>query len=134
MWCTLGGELTHGARQITSSFRSVCGPTLEAFFTSLAPRTQSLYVLHWDAIVLSSSSNNDDDDGGDDCDGDDDGDGDGAGEEKIPQLYIYKLPINRPSGRILSYYHNIILSYDHSIILSDYHIIMLSYYCIIMSS
>ena len=95
--------MTHGARQITSSFRSVCGSTLEAFFTSLASRTQSLYVLCWDAIVLSSSSNNDDDDGGDDYDGDDDGDGDGDGEEKIPQVYIYKLPINRPSGRILEW-------------------------------
>ena len=70
-------------------------------FFSLAPRTQSIYFLHWAAIVLSSSSNNDDDDGGHGGDGDDDGDGDGDGEEKIPQLYIYKLPINRPSGRIL---------------------------------
>ena len=93
--------MTHRARQITSSFRSVCGSTLAAFFTSLASRTQSLYFLHWDAIVLSSSNNNDDDDGGDDYDGDDHGDGDCDGEENIPQLYIYKLPINRPSGRIL---------------------------------
>ena len=50
---------------------------------------------------MSSSSSNDDDDSGHGDDGDDDGDGDGDGEEKIPQLYIYKLPINRPSGRIL---------------------------------
>ena len=71
------------------------------FFHKFGPRTQSLYVLHWDAIILSSSINNDDDDGGDDYDGDDDGDGEGDGEEKIPQVYIYKLPINRPSGRIL---------------------------------
>ena len=101
MWCTLRGELTHGARQITSSFRSVCGSTLEAFFTSLASRTQSLYGLYWDAIVLSSSSNNDDDDSGHGGDGDDDGDGDGDGEEKIPQLYISQLPINRPLAALL---------------------------------
>ena len=107
MWCTLRGELAHGARQITSSFRRVCGSTLGAFFTSLVPRTQSLYFLHWDAIVLSSSSNNDDDDGGDGDDGDDYGDGDCEGEEKISRSYIYKLPINRPSGRILIKYSNI---------------------------
>ena len=72
----------------------------------MAPRTQSIYFLHRDAIVLSSRSNNDDDDGGDrddedDGDGDGDGDGDVDGEEQILQLYISKLPINRPSGRIL---------------------------------
>ena len=68
----------------------------------MAPRTQSIYFLHRDAIVLSSRSNNDDDDGGDRDDEDDgDGDGDVDGEEQIPQLYISKLPINRPSGRIL---------------------------------
>ena len=70
----------------------------------MAPRTQSIYFLHRDAIVLSSRSNNDDDDGGDrddEDDGDGDGDGDVDGEEQIPQLYISKLPINLPSGRIL---------------------------------
>ena len=45
----------------------------------MAPRTQSIYVLHWAAIVLRSSSNNDDGDGGHGGDGDDDGDGDGDG-------------------------------------------------------
>ena len=64
---------SHGARQITSSFRSVCGSTLETLVHKFGP-TDS---------------------------GDDNGDGDGDGEEKIPQLSIYKLPINRPSGRIL---------------------------------
>ena len=65
--------MTRGARQITSSFGSVCGSTLETLFHKFGP-TDS---------------------------GDDNGDGDGDGEEKIPQLFIYKLPINRPSGRIL---------------------------------
>ena len=77
---------------------------MRLFFTSLAPRTQSIYFLHRDAIVLSSRSNNDDDDGGDrddEDDGDGDGNGDVDGEEQIPQLYVSKLPINRPSGRIL---------------------------------
>ena len=94
MWCTLRGELTHGARQITSSFRSVCGSTFEAFFTSLATRTQSLHVLHWDAIVLSSSSNNDEDDGGDDYDGD--GDCDGC------LLYTSPSPRDRQKSRMPS--------------------------------
>ena len=67
----------------------------------MAPRTQSIYFLHWDAIVLSSSSNNDDDDGGHGGDGNDDGDGDADGKEKIPQLYISQLPINRPMAALL---------------------------------
>ena len=71
------------------------------FGASLAPRTESIYFLHWDAIVLSSSSNGDDDDGGDGDDGDDDGDGDVDGEEKIPQLYLSQLPINRPMAALL---------------------------------
>ena len=77
---------------------------MRLFFTSLTPRTQSIYFLHRDAIVLSSRRNNDDDDGGDrddeddgDGDGDGYGDGDVDGEEQIPQLYISKLPINRSS-------------------------------------
>ena len=74
---------------------------MRLFFTSLAPRTQSIYFLHRDAIVLSSSSNGDDDDGGDGDDGDDDGDGDVDGEEKIPQLYISQLPINRTMAALL---------------------------------
>ena len=58
------------------------GLRLRLFGTSLAPWTQGIYFLHWDAIVLSSSSNNNDDDGGHAGDGDDDGDGNGDGEEK----------------------------------------------------
>ena len=77
------------------------GLRLRLFGTNLAPRTQSISFVHWDAIVLSSSSNNDDDDGGHDGDGDDDGDGDG--EEKIPQLYISQLPIKRPMAALLVY-------------------------------
>ena len=63
------------------------GLRLRLSFTSLAPRTQSIYFLHWDAIVLSSRSNNDDDDGDDRDDrddGDDGDDGDGDGVLWIP--------------------------------------------------
>ena len=77
------------------------GIRLRLVFTSLAPRTQSSYFLHRDPIVLSSRSNNDDDDGGHGGDGDDDGDGDGDGEEKIPQLYISQLPVNRRMAALL---------------------------------
>ena len=52
----------------------------------MAPRTQSIYFLQRDAIVLSSRSNNDDDDddGGDRDDGDDGDFGDGDGVFWIP--------------------------------------------------
>ena len=60
------------------------GLLLRLFFTSLAPRTQSIYFLHRDDIVLSSRSNNDDDNGGDRDDGDDGDDGDGDGVFWIP--------------------------------------------------
>ena len=101
MWCTLETFFHTAPVILLRLLEAYAGLLLRLFFTSLAPRTQSIYFLHWDAIVLSSSSNIDDDDGGHGGDGDDDGDGDGDGEEKIPQLCIYKLPINRPSGRIL---------------------------------
>ena len=104
--------MTHGADQrLLRLLEAYAGLRLKHIFTILAPRTQSIYSLHRDAIVLSSRSNNDDDDGGDrddgddgddgDGDGDGNGDGDGDGEEQIPQLYIYKLSINCPSGCIL---------------------------------
>ena len=69
----------------------------------MAPRTQSIYFLHRDAIVLSSSSNNDDDDGGDCDDGDDgdgDGDGDVDGEDRFPNS-IY--PNSRSTAQAAAY-------------------------------
>ena len=67
--------MTRGARQITSSFGSVCGSTLETLFHKFGP-TDS---------------------------GDDNGDGDGDGEEKIPQLFIYKLRSTVPAAAYLDY-------------------------------
>ena len=87
MWCTLGGELWHtGPVRLLRLLAAYAGLLLRLFSTGLAPRTQSIYFLYWDAIVLSSSSKNNDDNGGggDGDDGDDDGDGDGDGEETIP--------------------------------------------------
>ena len=78
-----------GPVRLLRLLEAYAGLRLRLFFTSLAPRTQSIYFLHRDATVLSSRSNNDDGDGGDrddEDDGDGDGDGDVDGEEQIPQL------------------------------------------------